>query len=115
MIAPLGFVSSQSSARSRGTSSRGDRTHFDRHPYEQADKDYGLIFWNLTTAEQQRVLQKFHDAGARAVVSLSSPRSNPDAGWSALGDSGAWIYKFDDSDAASAQLLGPAAQFKTAP
>ncbi len=92
-----------------------DRTHFDRHPYEQADKDYGLVFWNLPPAERQRVLQKFHDAGARAVVSLSSPGSNPDTGWYALGDSGAWIYKFDDSDAASAKLIGPAAQFKTTP
>lgn len=78
-----------------------DRMHSDHIKAEQADKDYGQIFWELPSEQRARVVQAFQTSGARAILSLSQPASPPEAGWRRLGETGAWIYNFDPQLAAS--------------
>jgi hypothetical protein len=82
-----------------------DRTKLDGHHTEVADRNYGRVFWNLSPADRERVVEKFHDTGARAIVSLENPPSNVESGWQHLGGSDAWIYSFDSSSVDSARSL----------
>ena len=92
-----------------------DRTRLDHHHSEPADRDYGRIFWNLSPADRERVVQKFHDTGARAIVSLAKPTSAADTGWQQLDGSNAWIYSFDSPAVNSAKSLPPASVGNTHP
>ncbi|MEX3951277.1 hypothetical protein AB4Y40_26420 [Paraburkholderia sp. EG287B] len=71
-----------------------DRTRFDpvdANPFP----DYGEIFWTqLTPQQRDQVMKAFSQSGARAVVSLSMPKSRPDPGWVPLKGTSAWIYTF---------------------
>jgi len=78
-----------------------DRTRFDHIRAEQADTNYARAFWKLTLEQRARVIEEFHHAGARAVVSMSSPDPIEKPNWRRLDDTDAWIYIFDNSLTAS--------------
>jgi hypothetical protein len=72
-----------------------ERTPFDGDATEPADQDYGQLFWlRLTPAQRAAVIEAFRSTGARAIVSLSNPRSSPEAGWTPLSGTNAWLYEF---------------------
>jgi hypothetical protein len=78
-----------------------DRTFFDRGMKEEADENFGELFWNLSPEDREQILHAFQGTGARAVLSLSQPASNVEPGWKPVGKTGAWIYSFDPQLTAS--------------
>lgn len=71
-----------------------DRTRFDRND-EFTYPDYSEIFWTqLTPQQREQVMNAFSQSGARAVVSLSMPKTTPDPGWIPLKGTTAWLYPF---------------------
>jgi hypothetical protein len=84
-----------------------DRTPFDHSQPEDADKDWGIVFWELPQKQRERVIDAFHGTGARALISLT--QSGPDSsGWTPIADTGAWIYSFDPQLTVSLHAIQPA-------
>jgi len=71
-----------------------DRTPIDHSQPEEADKNWGKVFWGLTPEQRERVIQAFQETGARAIISMERPNA-ASTGWIPLADTGAWIYSFD--------------------
>lgn len=71
-----------------------DRTPFDHSAVEQADKNWGIAFWQLAPEQRERVIRAFQATGARAIVSLVQPGS-ASSGWTPVADTSTWIYSFD--------------------
>lgn len=73
-----------------------DRTRFDDDATEPAaDQDFGRLYWlELTDAQRSAVLSAFRTAGARAVISLSTPVVPHDPGWVPLSGTDKWLYEF---------------------
>ena len=64
---------------------------------EPADQDFGHTFWlELSDRQRDSVLSAFRTAGARAVVSLSTPVTPTDLGWTRLGGTDKWLYEFSE-------------------
>ena len=62
---------------------------------EAADQDFGRTYWlDLTDSQRKAVLDAFRNAGARAVVSLSTPVDPTDPGWTRLEGTDKWLYEF---------------------
>lgn len=73
-----------------------DRTRFD-HDSEALYPDYSELFWTqLAPQQREQVMKAFSQSGARAVVSLSMPKTPPDPGWVPLKGTSAWLYTFTD-------------------
>jgi hypothetical protein len=77
-----------------------DRTQLDGPEPEEADKDWGIVFWQLAPQQRERVMRAFRETGVRAVVSLAQPGADS-SGWIPVADTGAWIYSFDPQLTAS--------------
>ena len=77
-----------------------DRTQLDGQESEEADKDWGIVFWQLPPQQRKRVMRAFQETGVRAVVSLAQPSADS-SGWVPVADTGAWIYSFDPQLTAS--------------
>jgi hypothetical protein len=72
-----------------------EHTRFDGNTKEPADQDFGRLFWlDLSDAQRSSVLAAFRAAGARAVVSLSTPVVPAEPGWTRLGGTDKWLYEF---------------------
>ncbi len=85
-----------------------DRTPFDHSQAEEADKDWGVVFWQLPQQQRERVINAFRGTGARAVISLAQPGAGS-SGWIFLPGTGAWIYSFDPQLTASLAAMQHAA------
>jgi hypothetical protein len=72
-----------------------DRMPSDHIVAEPGDQDYGVYFWKKLTPEQRvQVMNAFHGAGARAVLSLFKPDAYPEPGWQQVAGTKVWIYLF---------------------
>lgn len=62
---------------------------------EPADQDFGHTFWvELSDKQRDAVLSAFRTAGARAVVSLSTPVTPTEPGWTRLSGTDEWFYEY---------------------
>jgi hypothetical protein len=51
-------------------------------------------FWQLTSAERRQKLEIFHQAGARLVLALDTPKNTDLTGWENIPGTGYLIYRF---------------------
>ena len=63
----------------------------DLAPYASDDFD---VFWHAAPAEQHRILEMFHQAGAKMVFAQSRPDDAPASGWASIPGTKFWIYRF---------------------
>ncbi|SDB82253.1 hypothetical protein [Paraburkholderia lycopersici] len=74
-----------------------DRNRFDRKD-EILWPDFSEMFWTqLTPQQRDQVMKAFSRSGARAVVSLTMPKTPSDPGWVQLKGTSAWLYRFADT------------------
>ena len=85
-----------------------DRTPFDHSQSEEADENWGVVFWQLPQKQRERVINAFRRTGARAIISLTQPGPGSD-GWTPLAGTGAWIYSLDPQLTASLAVVRRAA------
>ena len=72
-----------------------ERTRFDKESIELADQDFGRLFWEgLSDAQRSAAMAAFRASGARAVLSLSTPSTPTDPGWTRLDGTDYWLYEF---------------------
>jgi hypothetical protein len=72
-----------------------EHTRFDSDETEPASQDFAKLFWqDLTDAQRSSVVEAFRAAGARAVVSLSTPVVPTDPGWTRISGTDKWLYEF---------------------
>ena len=63
----------------------------DLPPYASDDFD---VFWHASPAEQRRILELFHQAGAKLVFAQSKPDDVVAPGWTSIPGTKFWIYRF---------------------
>ena len=61
---------------------------------EIADGADETLFWRMVPAAQDEVLGRMRGAGARAVLSWDGPPGGVEAGWTRLGETSMWVYRF---------------------
>jgi hypothetical protein len=72
-----------------------EHTRFDSDQTEPANQDFAKLFWqDLTDAQRSAVIEAFRAAGARAVISLSTPVVPTDPDWTRVSGTDKWLYEF---------------------